>query len=164
MTTATVLAPWFNRVAQWFDDRNLTTGSNPQKQYGKLLEELAELYQASNAGDVEGVKDAIGDASVVMAGCMHQLDGVWPALSETPPPKSMPHCLNELIEAVAKIPRMDSWRHAETFGFPCLSIRILLSQVAIEHGLTLEQCEEHAWGEIRHRTGKMIDGVFVKDA
>ena len=32
------------------------------------------------------------------------------------------------------------------------------------HGLSLGRCLASAYGQIKNRTGKMIDGVFVKDA
>ena len=31
------------------------------------------------------------------------------------------------------------------------------------HGSSITECLEHAWNEIKDRTGKMIDGTFVKD-
>jgi hypothetical protein len=30
-------------------------------------------------------------------------------------------------------------------------------------GITLEQCLEHAYTQISSRTGKMVDGMFIKD-
>ena len=37
---------------------------------------------------------------------------------------------------------------------------IILAQ---QHGLELEDCLDCAWGEIANRTGRMQDGVFIKD-
>ena len=31
------------------------------------------------------------------------------------------------------------------------------------YGWTLEECLEHAWNEIKDRTEKMENGLFVKD-
>ena len=31
-------------------------------------------------------------------------------------------------------------------------------------GLTLTECLDAAWEEIRHRKGKMVDGIFVKES
>lgn len=42
-------------------------------------------------------------------------------------------------------------------------IMVVLINIAERNGLTLEQCLEHAYNDIKHRTGKMVDGVFVKD-
>jgi NTP pyrophosphatase (non-canonical NTP hydrolase) len=40
---------------------------------------------------------------------------------------------------------------------------VTLILLAKMHGLTLEACLEHAYGVISKRTGKMQNGVFVKD-
>lgn len=42
-------------------------------------------------------------------------------------------------------------------------IMVVLINIAERNGLTIEQCLEHAYGEIKDRKGRMIDGVFVKD-
>lgn len=42
-------------------------------------------------------------------------------------------------------------------------IMVVLINIAERNGLTLEQCLEHAYNDIEDRTGKMVDGVFVKD-
>lgn len=34
---------------------------------------------------------------------------------------------------------------------------------AIQNGLTPEECLEAAWNQIKDRTGKRVDGVFIKD-
>lgn len=40
---------------------------------------------------------------------------------------------------------------------------VVLSILAAQHGLSLEGCREHAWQRIKHRTGKTVGGVFVKE-
>ena len=42
-------------------------------------------------------------------------------------------------------------------------IMVVLINIAERNGLTLEQCLEHAYNDIQHRKGKMVDGVFVKE-
>ena len=42
-------------------------------------------------------------------------------------------------------------------------IIVVLINMAERNGLTLESCLEHAYGDIKHRTGMMVDGVFVKE-
>lgn len=43
-------------------------------------------------------------------------------------------------------------------------IIVVLINIAERNGLTLEQCLEHAYNDIKDRKGKMVDGVFVKEA
>ena len=40
---------------------------------------------------------------------------------------------------------------------------VTLVILAMQNGLTLNQCLLAAWNEIKDRTGKTVDGVFVKD-
>ena len=157
--------PWHERVFRWFDDRNLTKGSTPEKQFGKLLEEMAELYQATQAGDQEETKDAIGDCLVVLAGMCRQLGCDWPQW-ERPSVNPKPYCVNELIVSIAGMPMRPVWRSAGTFGFPCQSSCVLLEQVALASDLIVQECMEHAWNEIKNRPGYLDPrtGVFVKNA
>lgn len=41
---------------------------------------------------------------------------------------------------------------------------VVLTILAAQHGFTIEQCISMSWDEIKDRRGKMIDGVFVKEA
>ena len=42
----------------------------------------------------------------------------------------------------------------------CVVVLIIL---AAQNGLTLEECMDAAWDEIKDRTGKLEDGLFKKD-
>lgn len=54
-------------IEQWFIDKNLHTQSS-KIQMCKLLEETGELAKGVNKGDLEKIKDGIGDAVVVLIG------------------------------------------------------------------------------------------------
>ena len=41
---------------------------------------------------------------------------------------------------------------------------VVLINIAERNGLTISNCLEKAWNDIKDRKGKMIDGVFVKEA
>jgi NTP pyrophosphatase (non-canonical NTP hydrolase) len=41
---------------------------------------------------------------------------------------------------------------------------VVLKMIAGMYNLSLKECMEKAWDDIKDRTGKMINGVFVKDA
>ena len=59
--------PWAERVRQWAIDRNIIGGTTPKDQFGKLVEEVKELRDAIEGGDLPEIVDAIGDCSVVLA-------------------------------------------------------------------------------------------------
>lgn len=41
---------------------------------------------------------------------------------------------------------------------------VVLTVLAKQNGLNIEDCIETAWYEIKDRKGKMVDGIFVKEA
>ena len=41
---------------------------------------------------------------------------------------------------------------------------VVLTIIAEQSGLTIEECLTHAYSDIKDRKGKMIDGVFVKES
>lgn len=40
---------------------------------------------------------------------------------------------------------------------------VVLTIIAEQHGLTVTECLEHAYNDIKDRGGMMVDGVFVKE-
>lgn len=90
-------------IEAWAVARNLHT-ANPNKQMLKLYEEAGEISASMARGNIEGIKDGIGDVVVVLT---------------------------------------------------------ILSQ---QMGFTITECIEMAYEEIKDRKGRMIDGVFVKEA
>ena len=40
---------------------------------------------------------------------------------------------------------------------------VVLINIAERNNLTIEQCLEKAWNDIKDRKGRMVDGVFVKE-
>lgn len=93
-------------VLQWGVNKGITGPDGKGTRYGqadKMLEEADETYCAVQDGDLDEVKDGIGDTVVTL---------------------------------------------------------ILLAEM---YGWSLEECLQQAYYVISKRTGKMVDGVFVKD-
>ena len=40
---------------------------------------------------------------------------------------------------------------------------VVMLNIATRNGVTLSECLARAWGDIKDRKGKMIDGIFVKE-
>ena len=93
----------FERIRNWSEDRNLISGSNPQAQMVKLIEEMGELASGIARKNTDKSIDSIGDMVVV------------------------------------------------------------LTIIAAQLGVTIEDCIEHSCQEIKDRKGKMVDGVFMKE-
>jgi NTP pyrophosphatase (non-canonical NTP hydrolase) len=54
------------KVIQWGEARKIIPNATPQAQLNKCLEELAELFKAESQGNMQGVKDGVGDVVVCL--------------------------------------------------------------------------------------------------
>lgn len=93
----------YTNIRNWARDRNLIKGATRQGQMLKLTEEVGELAAAIARGKEDDVRDAIGDAVVV------------------------------------------------------------LTIIAAQSGVNIEDCIHEAYEVIKDRKGKMVNGVFVRD-
>lgn len=66
----------------------------------------------------------------------------------------------EVEELSAAIHEQDLSEAIDAIG-DCL---VVLTNIALNLGTTPQACYEHAWHQIKDRTGKTVGGVFVKDA
>lgn len=91
------------QVEAWSVDKNLHNG-NPDRQALKFYEEAGEVAAALSRGQMEALKDGIGDTVVTL---------------------------------------------------------IILAQ---QHDMTLQECLQYAYDEIKGRKGEMRNGTFIKEA
>lgn len=167
---------YIEKILDWAEERNLLTQGDVFMQLEKSREENSELtkaitkYEKGNAQAYDEIKDAIGDVYVtlVVASDIHGLP------------------VYEIFKNV-KFREYDSyhWQHytnllrvfdwelylACVYGnstrYKTLETLInyidFLNSVAVEYNFTLVECIEYAYNQIKERTGKIIDGTFVKD-
>ena len=64
--------------------------------------------------------------------------------------------IGELAEGIAK-----SRKDAVVDGIG--DAVVVLTILAAQHGVSIEQCIETAWGEIQHRKGKLVNGTWIKE-
>lgn len=102
-TMANTLDQLVEQVQQWSIDKDLHNG-NPDRQALKFYEEAGEVAAALSRGNLEALKDGIGDTVVTL---------------------------------------------------------IILAQ---QHDMTLQECLQFAYDEIKGRKGKTINGTFIKEA
>lgn len=91
------------KIEDWGEEKGIIPGSTPEAQFGKTIEEVAELYDAIISESKVDMADAYGDIFVTIV-----------------------------------------------MGATCA-------------GLDIRDCIEGAYNVISKRTGKMVDGKFVKD-
>jgi len=89
------------QVQQWSIDKNLHNG-NSDRQALKFYEEAGEVAAALSRGQMDALKDGIGDTVVTL---------------------------------------------------------IILAQ---QHDMTLQECLQYAYDEIKDRTGRTVNGTFIK--
>lgn len=148
-------------IRQWAVDRNLIEGAKPIAQMVKLIEEVGELYSATTT---EEAKDAIGDSYVVMTilAAQHGLDIETVTLDYKKIIRAdvtvvLVSTMGKLAHDIARSKPIDPQHVADfvsALSYVCHTVE----------DFTLKEAVESAWNEIKDRKGKMINGVFVKEA
>ena len=159
-------------VLGWAHERNLIHGSSCRKQLAKTCEEFGELAAGLNKGKRALIQDGVGDVLVTLiiangcAGgeCLFPTS-VEPDLIQPPPhvrskgyAELIIHTLQEL-SYIASVNDAGNWRPSL-----CYDLVRALSAAAEFADCGLAECLQVAWLEIKDRKGRMVDGVFVKEA
>lgn len=149
------------KVEAWSEERRLNT-ADPRKQRLKLWEEFGELCAAIARNNREDAIDAIGDMLVVMIIYCQQKDWDREEIFKT---KKMLH--QETLEqnlTIAIDLTANSIYRSHSYEFAVRDVVACLSFISAKYGTTLEECLQAAYDEIKDRRGRMINGVFVKEA
>lgn len=151
-------------IEQWFIDRNLHE-ANPVKQFEKLMEETGELFEGIAKDKPALIKDALGDVQVVLIGLEQQVKN-GAEIEASPQEMELLLLVSSLGELAQKLHKHIF--HSETqlplIRPELLSLHSSIHAVAIHNLTTADSCLQLAYNEIKDRKGKMIDGVFVKEA
>ena len=67
--------------------------------------------------------------------------------------------MEECGELAAGVARKDYDKIVDSIGDAVVVLTILAAQIEVP----IEECIDLAWNEIRYRKGKMVDGVFIKE-
>jgi len=154
----------------WADDKGILANGTPEGQMRKVLEEYRESAEAialyaiaknRNATSLpiylERVKAELGDQYITLVIHAKLVAIDFPQQSEWLIYQDDNKAIfNELvcdILTIAKNPVTDDYDRAV----------YRVASLAQNHGLTLRECVEHSYNVIARRTGKMQDGVFIKD-
>lgn len=139
-------------VIQWGTDRGiLPNGSTVGAQLGKTLEEIGELWQAIDALDREEILDAFGDIDVTLVlACALCLDDTRDGTSSAP-------TFGTLMMSICHGRELLDTYYLRT-------ARKCLELLSDRHGVKMPEARAHAWNQIKDRKGRMVDGVFVKEA
>lgn len=143
-----------NKVIQWAEDKGIFEKSDPTSQFLKTISEVGELADAVNKNDLPEIKDAIGDITVTLILHAEMTDSeleldVDECVGYENPKEAVLYLLQVLCKIV----------DYEEYG---ATIEALVA-IASYYGWTLQECLQSAYDVISKRTGKMQNGVFVKD-
>ncbi|TWT12058.1 MazG-like family protein [Streptococcus sp. sy004] len=152
------------KVEQWFINRNLHE-ANPVKQFEKLMEEVGELFEGIAKGKSELIKDALGDMQVVLIGLEQQVRN-GAQIEASPQELDLLLMVSSLGELAMKLHKHIYHNETQTPQVrPELSLlHSVIHSISIHNMTNAGTCLAIAYKEIKDRKGKMIDGVFVKEA
>ena len=164
------------KVKEWGVDKGLDK-TNPRTQVLKIVAEFGELADAIAKQNKEEVKDAGGDVAVTIIVNNDQLD-----LPFTEPYKTQnrDYSINEALVALGDIHNLVDiiltlkedydtnyfpvQRYEEIYKEKCNIVLNFVNQVGKEFGLTFKEMLDHAYNEIKDRTGYTNEnGTFIKD-
>lgn len=154
-------------VENWQESRGIYAHSTALAQELKAVSEVGELADAVIKGDRDALKDAVGDVMVCLVGVakMTGCDIEVRPLIEKDEPKN-----NHVLAALAAyyVPDLASnigvYDGRRAFHEDSLDESIIhLALVAKSYNLTLMECCESAWLEIKDRKGFLSpSGAFIK--
>ncbi|MBN6068770.1 pyrophosphatase [Aggregatibacter actinomycetemcomitans] len=171
-------------IENWAEERNLIQGSTPQKQFIKLMEEFGELCAGVSKNNIDMIKDSIGDCFIVLIIMNKQADNALLQINIADAIEQ-DNLTNEELFADVESKIKDKSKDGLVanllieltgsfgeLGFSVLSedyedFSLLLPYLCLLgafYRLSIEECVRAAWDEIKDRKGRMINGVFVKEA
>ena len=159
-------------IQEWAKERGIFDKSTPFDQLLKTHEEVGELIKACYDNDKPSIQDAIGDTMICLINYCHfiELDviksikqAVELSVSELDIISCVMNVYNALGRLISINMREDGGELSEPSGLRVFSVAYCLNKIALLENTTLEECLNIAYNEIKNRTGKMINGKFIKD-
>lgn len=157
-------------VEAWQEARGIYEHSTPQAQCLKAISEVGELADAVIKGDRDGLIDAIGDVAVCLVGVAkmvgHEfdLDYVFDEdkifVSEHDCALGASFTIGQLASSLRENPTRCTASTEDALDMAFYSLRAQ----SLVGDLSLMDCCESAWNQIKDRKGRMVPGgAFVKE-
>jgi NTP pyrophosphatase (non-canonical NTP hydrolase) len=70
----------------------------------------------------------------------------------------------KLIEEAGELANAIGKKNDIEFADAIGDMVVVLTIMAAQNGMMIEDCIDAAWQQIRDRKGKMVDGIFIKEA
>ena len=159
-------------IQEWAKERGIFEKSTPFDQLLKTHEEVGELIKACYDNDKPAIQDAIGDTMICLINYCYfiELDvikKIEQAVELSLPELDIISRVIEVYNSLGRLISINMRNEGEKLSKPSeirvFSIAYCLHEIALLENTTLEECLNIAYNEIKNRTGKMINGKFVKD-
>lgn len=150
------------KIIDWAFEREIDRKGTIQGQAIKTIEEMSELVKGICKNDIDLIKDSIGDVYVTLViGCMLNDSSVCENyICEIGKYRTKEKILEKVSSEMVNLSICD-----EPYDYFYVAKLVkLLESIAIEYDTSLRECVQLAYDEISRRKGKMINGVFVKEA
>ena len=159
-------------IQEWAKERGIFKKNTPFDQLLKTHEEVGELIKACYDNDKPAVQDALGDTMICLINYCYMIDGDAISffskykktfLDEYAKGIYTSITLNETLSGLMRSACVYKIKISHTTRLSISLIFDCLYTLADLYNTTLEECLNIAYNEIKNRTGKMINGKFVKD-
>ena len=162
-------------IHQWAKERKIYEELTPFDELLKTHEEVGELIKACYDNDKPAIQDAIGDVLVTLINYCYMVEEDIESIflrtlaMKLETEKTLVHLA---MQIGIMLPEMFKYEYNKNdknekiylSSYFCLLIIFKeLNDIALLENSTLEECLNIAYNEIKNRTGKMINGKFVKD-
>ena len=154
-------------IHAWAERKGLLN-STPKDQFAKLIEEYGEACEAINYHDPLGIKDGLGDCTVVLTIicklCGYSLVELSCKLGDAAviyDPEKSARSYNIYLGKIAS--NICRAKPALDIATSCAVFYNQLYNLARGCGQDIGECVEYAYNEIKNREGRVVDGVLIKN-
>lgn len=154
-------------ITSWAEARNFKEGATLFGQACKLAEEFGEFLKHYNKGS--DCTDDIGDVLVVVTVLRHML-GInvkAPAMCDKQYAGPVSVNIASTHDAISKVLGLTvrgQSNIAHVLQSELYRIELCVAAICAELDYNIVSCLQHSYNEIKDRTGRMINGKFVKSA
>jgi hypothetical protein len=153
-------------VENWANKKGILEHGTPAKQLLKTLEEITELHTAIEDDNLEEIIDAIGDVAVtlIIYAKMKNITLFPNGSEELSDSKGTAQDPYFLLDNCNKLMQLEKFTNDSVEKYHAVQMMLfLLNQIANRFDLKVWECFHSAYKVISRRTGKVVNGTFVKD-
>ena len=162
-------------IQEWAKERKIYEELTPFEELLKTHEEVGELIKACYDNDKPAIQDAIGDVLVTLINYCYMVEEDIESIflrtlaMKLETEKTLVHLAMQIgimLPEMFKYEYNKNDKNEKIYLSPYFCLLIIfkeLNDIALLENTTLEECLNIAYNEIKNRTGKMINGKFVKD-